>query len=107
MPLVNISAGADTSATYLGRKGPGGGGFPTTPYQYYTGWNQVGFKSTIDKQVQTYLGGTPGTTYIIPIYGWNATTQVWTTHNATDDMTSESGYWVYFNVNHVINAGAD
>jgi hypothetical protein len=104
---IYISAGVDTSATYLGRKGPAGGGFPTTPYQYYVGWNQVGFKSTSDKEVQTYLGGTPGTTYIVPIYGWDAGLQAWTTLAADDDMTSGDGYWVYFNVAHTVNAGAD
>jgi hypothetical protein len=101
-----VNMAADDTATYLGRKGPGGGEIPTTPYQYYVGWNQVGFKSTAVQQVQNYLGGTPGTTYIIPIYGWNADTQEWTMPIATDNMTPGQGYWVYFNVNHIINAGA-
>lgn len=103
-----IKATGGTTFTYLGRKGPPGGGFPTTPYSYVVGWNMVGFKSTsTTKHVETYLGGTCGTTYGAPIYGWNAATQAWTSPGCTDDMIPGSGYFVNFNTAHTVNAPAD
>lgn len=107
-----VYASADDSFSYLGRKGPGGGGFPTTPYSYVPGWNMVGFKSTINKTVQEYLGGVCGgasPTYVTPIYCWDETSQVWCSPSpgCSDNMTPTKGYWVYFNTAHTVNAGAD
>lgn len=106
---VLVSTGANIPFTYQGRKGPAGGGFPTTPYAYVVGWNMVGFKSTITKHMDTYLGGTCGTTYLSPMYSWDAATQAWTTPSTFcgDNMNPDSGYWVNFNVAHTVNAGAD
>jgi hypothetical protein len=109
--LVNGTGTIDF--TYQGRKGPAGGGFPTTPYNYVAGWNMVGFKSTIPKFVSTYLGGTCGTTYGAPIYAWDAAGQGWASPSPgcgttlDDNMFPGSGYWVNFNTAWTVNAGAD
>jgi len=78
---------------------------PAGPYSYVTGWNLVGFKSTIDKTVETYLGGTCGTTYAVPISGYFDGSS--TSDNCTANMASGYGYWVYFNQAHSVTPGID
>ena len=70
----------------------------------------TGFKSTIDKPMTGYLpGGTTncGVTYQVPIYGYNAATQQYTSKVCGDNLTTGSGYWIYFPAVTTISGGVD
>jgi hypothetical protein len=103
-----VKVNVDCTLSYQGRICPAGGGSPPT-YSYGTGWQMVGFKSTIAKAVAAYLGGTCGTTYVAPIYCWNATTQAWCSPSpdCVASMNAGSGYWVFFNSAHTMTPGCD
>ncbi len=108
---VNMSAPA--TLTFQGRKTICPPAVPSPQYSITSpGWWMVGFKSSISKAVQSYLpGGSTncGVTYQVPIYGFNAPIQQYITPapSCTDNMTTGSGYWVYFNSAATINGGVD
>jgi hypothetical protein len=104
---VNMAAGGPFTLTFQGRKCPCPPASPTTFTVCRTGWNMIGFKSTIAKPVQSYLAslGTCGTAYLAPINGYAS--GAWTTVNCTDNMTAGSGYWIYINSTGTINPGCD
>jgi len=101
----NMASGDTLS--FQGRKCPCPPASPTTFSVTTTGWNMIGFKSTINKTVSTYFAsnGTCGTAYLAPINGYAA--GAWTTINCADNMTPGSGYWVYFNSTGTTNPGCD
>jgi hypothetical protein len=105
----NMATGAPYTLTFQGRKCPCPPSSPTTFSISTTGWNMVGFKSTVAKAVSTYFTsiGTCGTAYLSPINSYNGATQTWTSENCTDSMTVGRGYWVYFNSTGTVSPGCD
>ncbi len=102
---VNVSA--PCNLTYQGRTCPCPPASPTTITVSTTGWNMIGFKSSIPKTVATYFTslGTCGTAYLAPINGYAA--GAWTSVNCADNMTPGNGHWVYVNTIGQINPGCD
>ena len=102
---VNMAAPA--SLTFQGRKCPCPPSSPTTFTICRTGWNMIGFKSTLPKSVSTYFTslGTCGTGYLAPINGYAS--GAWTTVNCSDNMTPGKGYWVYINTTGLITPGCE
>lgn len=90
-----VNAKADCTLTLTGRLCPCGGGVGGPSYSYTTGWNMVGFKSTVDKAVNSYMPYTCGTQYASPVYSYDATTQQMISLDCGDNMTPGRGYWFY------------
>jgi hypothetical protein len=105
----NMAAGGPYTLTFQGRKCPCPPSSPTTFSISTTGWNMVGFKSTVPKAVSTYFTslGTCGTAYLSPINGYDGATQIWTSVNCSANMTVSSGYWVYINTTGTVSPGCD
>ncbi len=94
-----INMSADSSFTFQGRKGNPAPSIPPV-YTTTTGWNLVGYKSTVNHTVGQYLG-TNVANYNVPVTGFsNIGTapgeQVFTVKYASDNMTPGNGYWVYY-----------
>jgi len=104
---VNMATGGPYTLTFQGRKCPCPPASPTTFAVSTTGWNMIGFKSTVTKSVSTYFSslGTCGTAYLAPINGY--TGGAWTTVNCSDNMTPGLGYWVYINSTGSVNPGCE
>jgi hypothetical protein len=103
---VNMDSGfGGVDFTFQGRNCPAGIG-PPPSYTTVAGWNMVGFKSTIGKQVQVYLGTCPSTYYLLPIYEYTGSAYVALTL-CTSNMTAGKGYWVYYSTAGTIFPGCD
>ena len=102
---VNLATGTPVSFTFQGRKCAAGLG-PPPSYNTVAGWNMVGLKSTIAKQVQAYLGTCPSTYYLLPIYEYTGGAYLGLSLCA-DSMTVGKGFWVYYNTAGVIFPGCD
>ena len=101
----NMATGDTLS--FQGRKCPCPPASPPTFTVTTTGWNMIGFKSTVGNAVSTYFAslGTCGTAYLAPINGY--TSGAWTTVNCSDNMTPGMGYWVYINTTGTIVPGCE
>jgi len=79
----------------------------TLPFSYSVspGWQLIGFTSTENQTVSNYLGGTCGSTYVIPIKSfWNAPmmNSAKVSENCTANMIPGYGYYIKFNTLHDI-----
>ena len=96
---TTLSSGS-VVVNFQGRKGNPPPAAPPT-YTFTTaGWYMVGYKSTVAHTVAVYAGSnTSGSTtiYTLPITGFNATTQAFTSLGSGDSMAKGSGYWFYYN----------
>jgi hypothetical protein len=101
---VNIAGGAPANFTFQGRKCASGIG-PPPSYSTVAGWNMVGFKSTIVKTIDLYLGTCPSTSYLTPVYEYTGGAYV--PINCLGNMTVSKGYWVYYSTAGTIFPGCD
>ena len=72
-------------------------GHPGPDYPVLSDWNMVGFTSTIDMALETYLATVAGNYSII--YHWNAGSWLWwqksNPASTFTDMEPTYGYWLY------------
>jgi hypothetical protein len=108
---TNLTGSNTVSFTFQGRKGnPPPSAPPTYSFAngatstYGTtnipGWYPVGYKSESTHTVATYAGPSSSgstTIYTLPVWGFDAVNQVYTTLYSTDNMTTGQGYWIYYN----------
>jgi hypothetical protein len=104
---VDVRAGAPGGFLLQGRKCASGIG-PPPSFSTVAGWNMVGFKSTIVKTVQNYLGlPCPSTVYLLPIYSYAGGAYVPINDCNITNMTPGTGYWIYYQTAGTIFPGCD
>ena len=78
---------------------------PCPGYPVLIGWNMVGFTSTTDMALVTYLASVAGNYSVV--YRWNADTGTWSwwmpSTSNFDTMNPGYGYWLYMNDDGIIN----
>jgi hypothetical protein len=108
---VQVSGSSPVPFTFQGRYGNPPPSAPPT-YTFTTaGWYMVGYKSTQSTHTVTDYAGsaTSGNTviYTLPITGFNASTQAFTSLQYNTTMTSGQGYWIYYDSAGVITPPSD
>jgi hypothetical protein len=98
-----VKVSSNCILTYQGRKSIGQQ--PNPPYNVYTGWNMVGYKST-----QTGTGHTAADYFTVAhtiIWRWDSTLQDFVLVTNTTPLTPGTGYWVQFTANGQVSGFLD
>ncbi len=64
-------------------------------YDLVTGWNLVGYKSTIAHNVSSYLASLPSASYFTYIYVWDPSAQTWLMASGSEMLSPGQGFWIY------------
>ena len=99
---IQMDAGGPYTLTIEGRAAPVPPGVPPE-YTVYTGWNMIGFKSTLAGPVEDYLGGLDGKYDSLFGYDCAAIPPVYDYPGPAENMNPGWGYWIHIEA----DAGCD